>query len=276
MISRAAEHSSLRSTLFRISELLPGLLRSTVPFIVTLIIWQLATSQEWLPRYALPSPASVVEKGTKLLLNGTLFVHVRDSLFRMLVGTVVGIGLGLPLGIAIGLNRYVAGFFEPIITFFQSIAGIAWVPLAVIWFGFGLGSIVFVVGNSVFFMVLAGAVLGVEQVPLVLRHAVRTLGGSPWRVVTDVIVPGALPSIVTGTRSGISFGWRALIAAEIIGSKTGLGLMIWNAHLFFKSDEIVLGILLIGLIWIAIDRLVLRPIEMRTVERWGTLRTGSV
>jgi len=244
--------------------------KGAVPFVILIVIWHYLTSQEIIPVYVLPTPISVIEKARKLILNGSLFIHIRDSLIRVLIGCIAGMGIGLPLGIAIGLNRYVASFFEPILNFFQAVAGIAWVPLAVIWFGFGLGSVAFVVGNTVMFLVLFNTVLGVEQVPIVLRRAVRTLGASRWDVITQVIVPGALPSIVIGVRMGMSFGWRALIAAEIIASSTGLGLMIWDASRFFAADEVILGIIVIGIVWLLLDRLILKTIEMRTTERWGT------
>jgi NitT/TauT family transport system permease protein/taurine transport system permease protein len=98
---------------------------------------------------------------------------------------------------------------------------------------------------------------------------VRTLGGSRRHVILQVMIPGAMPSIVTGIRMSIGFGWRALIAAEMIATTTGLGFMIFNAGNFHRTDTIVLGIITIGLLWLATDRLLLQPLERWTIERWG-------
>jgi taurine transport system permease protein len=103
---------------------------------------------------------------------------------------------------------------------------------------------------------------------------VRTLGGSRRDVVLHVLIPGALPSIVTGLRLAIGFGWRALIAAEMIATSTGLGFLIYNASNFHQTDTILVGIIAIGLLWLVTDRLLLQPLERRTIERWGLVSTA--
>jgi taurine transport system permease protein len=183
------------------------------------------------------------------------------------------VAMGLVLGVVMGLNRGVAEFFEPLCSFLNAMSGIAWIPLALIWFGIGPKSVTFILWNSIFFLVLFNTMLGVKAVPRIFEHAVLTLGGSRWRVIRDVMLPGALPNIVLGLRMGISFGWRALIAAEMIGASSGLGFRIWDAASFHRSDIILGGIILIGLIWLCTDRLLLVPLERWTIERWG-LVTG--
>jgi NitT/TauT family transport system permease protein/taurine transport system permease protein len=115
-------------------------------------------------------------------------------------------------------------------------------------------------------------VLGVRSVPRIMEQAVRTLGGGYAVLIRDVFVPGALPHIMSGVRSGLGFGWRALIAAELIAATSGLGFLIYDASNFLRSDKILVGILIIGAIWMVLDNVVLKPLERRTVERWGTVR----
>ena len=105
-----------------------------------------------------------------------------------------------------------------------------------------------------------------------LRHAAASLGANRWTLLTQVILPGALPNIVTGIRTGLGFAWRGLIAAEMIASNVGLGYMLFLARDFYKTEVIVLGMIVIGLIWLVIDRLVLAPLERATIERWGLVR----
>ena len=140
----------------------------------------------------------------------------------------------------------------------------------------GTALAVFVIWNTVFFIVFQNTVLGVQLVPEVLEQGVRALGGGRLETIRTVLLPGALPYILTGIRSGLGFGWRALIAAELVGAPDGLGQMIFAAADYHRSDIIIAGCLIIGLIAIAMDRWLLIPIERRTVARWGlVLDTAS-
>jgi NitT/TauT family transport system permease protein/taurine transport system permease protein len=174
----------------------------------------------------------------------------------------------------VGLNRWLAPIVEPIVGFFNALSGIAWLPLAITWFGLGWTSVTFIMFNTIFFLVFFNTLVGVRTVPKIFENAVLTLGGGRRHVILQVLLPGALPSIVTGIRMSIGFGWRALIAAEMIATTTGLGFLIYNASNFHQTDAIVVGILAIGTLWLATDRLVLQPLERRTIERWGLVSTA--
>jgi len=196
-------------------------------------------------------------------------VNIGASLGRVLVGVVVGVPFAVGLGVAVGLNRRLAAVLEPITGFFNALSGIAWLPLAVTWFGLGWASVTFIMVNTIFFFVFFNTLVGVRTVPRIFEQAVRTLGGSRRHVILHVLIPGAMPSIVTGIRMSIGFGWRAVIAAEMIATSTGLGFLIFNAGNFHQTDTILVGIVSIGLLWLLTDRLVLQPLERRTIERWG-------
>ena len=132
--------------------------------------------------------------------------------------------LAMPLGIAIALNRHVADMFRPVLSFLQAIAGIAWVPLTIIWFGIGNGSVVFVIANTIFFASIYNTVIGVQSIPHALHRAVRSHGGRGLSLLTNLILPGALVQILLGVRTSMAYGWRALVASEMIAGSNGLGL----------------------------------------------------
>jgi NitT/TauT family transport system permease protein/taurine transport system permease protein len=217
----------------------------------------------------LPSVSSVVAAVIDLAASGRLIDDVAASLFRLVLGASLGIITGVAAGFFTGLNRGAAAFFGPLIIFFNAISGIVWLPLMIGWLGIGTALAVFLIWNSVFFIVFQNTVLGVQLVPEVLEQGVRALGAGRLETLRSVTMPGALPHILAGIRSGLGFGWRALIAAELVGSTTGLGQMIFSAAEFSRSDIIIAGCLIIGGIAMAMDRWLLKPIERRTVQRWG-------
>ncbi len=171
-----------------------------------------------------------------------------------------------------GRQRGVSAFLTPLFRFFSVLAGIAWIPIATLWFGYGFGAITFVIFNAVFFIVAYNTLLGVTAIPMRLRHAAASLGAGPVAMVTEVLLPGALPNIVTGIRTGLGFAWRGLIAAEMIATNVGLGYMLFVARDFYRTEVIVLGMIVIGVLWLLIDRLILAPLERATIERWGLVQ----
>ncbi|OFX35140.1 MAG: taurine ABC transporter permease [Armatimonadetes bacterium RBG_16_67_12] len=242
------------------------------PFVTLVLAWAGAVWLFDVPVRVFPSPADVAGAFVQQVDSGVLGNHVWQSVRRVFVGGSLAMLTSIPLGVAISTNRAVSGFFTPVLRFFSVLAGIAWIPLATLWFGYGFGAITFIVFNAVFFVVVYNTILGVNRIPGVLRDAALSLGAGRWQVLTEVLLPGALPNIVTGIRTGMGFAWRGLIAAEIIATNAGLGYMVFLARDFYRTEVIVLGMIMIGAIWVAIDRLVLAPIERRTIERWGLTR----
>ena len=157
--------------------LAPPRLVGTLPFLAVLAGWWLLPRVVDYPAYMLPPIGAVLEFAWESIRDGSLLRNVLASLARLAAGFAIGMALAVPLGLAIALNRHVADTFRPVLSFLQAIAGIAWVPLTIIWFGIGNGSVVFVIANTIFFASLYNTIVGVQSIPTPLYRAVRSHGG---------------------------------------------------------------------------------------------------
>ena len=266
-IARDGAHRTLGEIAWR---LLPA-----VPFVLVLIVWMAGWAIFHPNKATLPPVTDVIDVVWTRALDGELIKHIAASLWRLFLGAAVGIITGIVGGFIAGLYRNVSEFLNPLVIFFNAISGIVWLPLMIGWLGIGTALAVFLIWNTVFFIVFQNTVLGVQLVPEVFEQGVQALGGGRVETIRTVILPGALPYILTGIRSGLGFGWRALIAAELVGAPDGLGQMIFAAADYHRSDIIIAGCLIIGTIAIAMDRWLLLPIERRTIERWGLVTDAT-
>jgi taurine transport system permease protein len=244
-------------------------LATLLPFVPVVLVWAAIANSRLFPPVFFPGPMDVVEKFGTLMGNGILPAYLEDSVVRLAAGTAVGMALGIPLGLLVGMSDRAHRMLWPVLLFFQAIGDIAWLPILLIWFGFGLTTMIFVIVYTVLFPVVLNTVLGVRSVPIELHRAALSLGASQARVVWEVVLPGALPNIMTGLRNGLGFGWRALIAAEIIVGTSGIGFLMFDARRAGSVVEIMLGMVVLGVLWYIVDSWVLAPIERTTGERWG-------
>ena len=242
------------------------------PLAALVLIWAIVVPLFDVSPRVFPSVQAVAAAAMESIHDGTLIRHVGASLLRVGLGTLIGVVTAVPLGIAMGVSPAVSTFLTPLFRFFSVLAGIAWIPIATLWFGYGFGAIIFVIFNAVFFVVAYNTLLGVSTIPPALRNAAASLGAGRWAMLTQVLLPGALPNIVTGVRTGLGFAWRGLIAAEMIATNVGLGYMLFVARDFYRTEVIILGMIVIGVLWLLIDRLLLVPLERSTIERWGMVR----
>jgi ABC-type nitrate/sulfonate/bicarbonate transport system permease component len=242
------------------------------PFAILIVLWAVLVPYFDVNPRLFPHLSSVILAAVEGIRDGSLLGHIGASLLRVLVGTVLALVASIPLGIAMGVSPAVSAFLTPPLRFFSVLAGIAWIPIATLWFGYGFGAITFIIFNAVFFIVTYNTLLGVSTIPLAVRNAAASLGAGRWAMLREVLLPGALPNIVTGIRTGLGFAWRGLIAAEMIATNAGLGYMLFVARDFYRSEVIVLGMIVIGVLWLLIDRLVLAPLERATIERWGMVQ----
>jgi NitT/TauT family transport system permease protein/taurine transport system permease protein len=245
-----------------------------VPLVILFALWPVLIRVFDVNPRVFPDLRAVALAGLETLRDGSLIAHIGASLGRVVVGTVLAMLVSVPLGVAMGVSPVVSSLLTPLFRFFSVLAGIAWIPIATLWFGYGFGAITFVIFNAVFFIVAYNTLLGVSTIPMPVRNAAASLGAGRWSMLTEVLLPGALPNIVTGIRTGLGFAWRGLIAAEMIATNVGLGYMLFVARDFYRTEVIVLGMIVIGALWLAIDRLLLAPLERATVERWGMVRAG--
>ncbi len=254
----------------------------SIPFIFLVILWQMNTTFDWLPPVFIPPIGDVYDAiftlqedckgyGAALALDQSclLTTHIFSSVGRVILAAIIGLPLGIAFGILAGMNRTFSKFLEPIGIFFNSISGIAWIPLAIVWFGVGWVTTLFIMLNTIFWLMFFNSMMGVRSIAKVYEQSVLTMGGSRWDVIWHVYLPGAMPSIITGMRMAMGFGWRALIAAEMIGGDSGLGFMIFVSAEEFKIEEVFLGVIIISTIFMATDKYLLMPLEKWTIERWG-------
>ena len=203
----------------------------SIPFAVMIAIWHANTVFDWLPPVFIPPIGDVWEAifflqedcagfvALVMLDNSCLITtHVFSSIGRVILAAVVGLPLGIAFGILCGMSRTLSKFLEPVGVFANSISGIAWIPLAIVWFGVGWVTTLFIMLNTIFWLMFFNSMLGVRSVAKVYEESVLTMGGSRWDVIKQVYLPGAMPSIITGMRMSMGFGWRALIAAETAAS----------------------------------------------------------
>ena len=231
-----------------------------LPPVVLLLAWQGLSASGVIPEYKLPSPLAVAAGLLDLIRTGMppghqLHVHIYYSVQRVLWGYALALLAAIPLGILMGWSRTIRNLMEPLVEMIRPVPPLAWIPLAILWFGIGGKSAAFIIFLGSFFPILLNTVSGVRSIDPVLIEAARVLNASRRFIFLKVLVPGSVPSILTGMRIGIGIGWMTLVAAEFTGVKQGYGLgyMIMTARDIQRSDEIIAGMLVIGLIGLGID-----------------------
>ncbi|MFH0726676.1 MAG: ABC transporter permease [Pseudomonadota bacterium] len=244
-----------------------------LPPIVLLLSWQLLSASGVIPAFKLPSPVQVAAGLGDLFITGMppghpLHLHIFYSLQRVFMGYALALGIAVPLGLVMGWSRTVCTLFEPLVEIVRPIPPLAWIPLSILWFGIGIKSAAFIIFLGAFFPILLNTINGVRGIDPVLIEAARMLNANRRFLFLKVLVPGAMPSLLTGMRIGLGVGWMSLVAAEFTGVREGYGLgyMIMTARDIQRSDEIIAGMLVIGAIGLAIDT-GLQLIE-RHVTRW--------
>ena len=232
-------------------------------------LWQAAASLGWVNENVLPSPLEVVRKWVAYLLplqarlpevgwwswalSGELIVDSLGSMYRVLSGFLVGAGLALPLGLAMGANKHVYAWFNPLVQLLRPIPPIAYIPLSILWFGLGNPPAVFLIALGAFFPVLMNTITGVRQVDNLYLRAARNLGAGRRALFLRVMLPAAVPYILSGVRIGIGTAFIVVIVSEMIAVNAGLGFRILEAREYFWSDKIIAGMISIGLLGLAID-----------------------
>lgn len=237
----------------------PATMRTIIPWLLPvtlLIVWQLAANVGWLEKRILPAPSSVVIAFWHLLLSGELFIHVRISAGRALLGLLVGGGLGLALGLLNGTSKVAANLLDSTLQMIRNIPALALIPLVILWFGIDETAKLFLVAVGVFFPVYINTYHGIRSVDPDLIEMGRAYGLSRRELYQQIILPGAMPSILVGLRFSLGLVWVILIVAETISAQSGIGYMTMNAREFLQTDVVLVGILLYALLGKFADSLV--------------------
>ena len=251
-----------------------SLMISAVSAAVLFGIWLLITEMGWVKPLFVPSPLAVAKTFISTAIDGfagaTLFEHTWVSFLRVLGAFLLATAIGVPLGLAMGMSRVARGIFDPPIEFYRPIPPLAYLPLMIIWFGIGELSKVLLIFLSILAPLALGTSSGVRSAAIEQIHAAYSMGASRWQVLLQVILPAAMPEILTSMRIGIGFGWTTLVAAEMVAATHGLGYMVLTASQFLQTSTVIMGIVIIAAIAYAFDML-MRSLERRLVPWKGRM-----
>lgn len=243
-------------------------LRSMCLILALLMAWQYVSTQilDKTTAVLLPAPTQIAVGAWELLSSGELFRHAVDSLKREGIAFAWAL-LAIPLGLAMGWWKSVNEQIDPLVEVLRPVPPLAWIPLSILWFGIGDTQNQFIIFLGMFFPILLNTISGVKNVEPNLVRAARCLGASESRVLRRVVFRAALPNILTGIRVGLGVGWMALVAAELVGANSGLGFLINDARTLLRTDFVIVGMFTIGLIGLAIDRMI--RVAGRHVMPWS-------
>jgi len=247
-----------------------GFLRGAAVPAVLIAVWQLLSMKGYVNPLILPAPSAVLARWYQYLspidaydpaksgyvawlLSGELVHDAYASLYRVVVGFLIGAGLALPLGLAMGATERFYKLFDPLVQVLRPIPPIAYIPLSILWFGLGNPPAIFLISIGAFFPVLMNTISGVRHVDGIYIRAARNLGAGRATMFLRVILPAATPHILTGARIGVGTAFIVVIVSEMIAVNNGLGYRILEAREFFWSDKIIAGMLSIGLLGLGID-----------------------
>ncbi len=217
----------------------------------------------------LPGPIDVLRSIGLGVSDGTLLVAAAASFRRLLIGYLIAVGLGISIGLILGRSSLLRETFGSLVLGFQTVPSVVWLPLALVWFGFGDLSIIVVVVLGTIWTVITNTESGVRTVSPLLIRAASTMGARGTKLFLNVILPASVPSIITGMRMAWSFAWRALLPGELIGSGAGLGQVLMIGR---NLGDLSLVMAVAALIFAAgsiLDQLVFRRVEDRVMEKWG-------
>lgn len=245
---------------------------AALPFAVVALAWELVAHSGAFPPRLFPPLEVVAATLVRLTTEGILPHHAAQTLLRLAAGFSVAALAGVLVGIAMGRSRRVEGLLLPLVSIGAPIPGLAYAPLFLLWFGLGDAGSIVLVAFVAAFPVILNSWTGVKAVKEIWIRAAATMGADERRLFRHVILPGALPYILTGWRLGLAQAWRILVAVEMLAAvQWGLGWLIFGAREFLNTDAMLAGIAVIGAIGLGLEKLVFEPLERYTVVRWGMM-----
>lgn len=234
---------------------------SLISVVAFLSIWEYAGAAGWVKPVFLPRPTVVFAEGLRLFRNGVILADVLASTRRVLVGFGLATAVAIPLGILMGTSPVVKAVFDPIISIIRPLPALSWIPLSMLWLGLGEAQKYGIVFMGAFAAAVVYVMEATRRVDPILIRAAQNLGASRYRVMKEVILPAALPSVLSGMKVVLGVAWTCIISAEMVGASTGLGFLIWNAKDWNNTPQVLLGMVGISLTVLVID------VAFRWVER---------
>ena len=246
--------------------------RNIFPFVVVGGIWEIIAWSGIFPRRLFPTLEDVAASFVQLTISGILPHHAIETLIRLLTGFALAGILGVTIGVLMGRSRRAEDIFLPLVSIGAPIPGLAYAPLFLLWFGLGNISAVLLVGFVSAFPIIFNSWTGVKAVKEIWVRSAQAMGADDTRLFRHVILPGALPYILTGLRVGLAQAWRILVAVEMLAAVPwGLGWLIFGARKFLNTDVMLAGIVVIAIIGLTLEKFVFQKIENYTVVRWGMI-----
>ena len=247
-----------------------GIARNVFPFVVVGTIWEIVALMGVFPHRLFPTLEEVALSFVQLTVAGILPHHAIQTVIRLLTGFALAAAIGVTVGVLMGRSRRAEDIFLPLVSIGAPIPGLAYAPLFLLWFGLGNVSAVLLVGFVAAFPIIFNSWTGVKAVKEVWLRSAQSMGADDRRMFRHVILPGALPYILTGLRLGLAQAWRVLVAIEMLAAVPwGLGWMIFGAREFLNTDVMMAGVAVIGIIGLTLEKVVFQRIEHYTVVRWG-------
>ncbi len=243
-----------------------------LPFVVLGGIWELVVLLGWVSPASLPAPSTILQRVWLLCTGeGLLWRHLGQSMYRLSVGYALAMSLGLTVGTLLAMNRILREMFSPVLSLLISVPTIAWVPVFLITLGLGDRTVIAAVFLGGFFAITYNTIRGIEMVDLNRIRAAQTMGARGPRLFFSVLLPGSSVSVLTGLRLGIGYSWRALVGGEMLSAmvRWGIGKMIYQARFWNDVTVMFVGLLVIGVTGLLLDRLIIGWLERATIERWG-------
>jgi ABC-type nitrate/sulfonate/bicarbonate transport system permease component len=249
--------------------------RGAIGIAALLAVWQ-TTSIAYDLELILPPPFAVARTifdtltlNTERWLYGpNIYEHLASSFVRAISGFAIASTLAIPLGLLVGRLRTVREYIDPVIRSLYPIPGIAWIPLAILWFGLGNAAVVFVVFVAEFFPLYFNAEAGARNINPILVDAARCFGAKGLTLLRRVILPASIPYIITGMRIALGGAWRMIVAAEMLASQSGIGSLLMESRYQFRATDLMMAMILISVVGYATERLIVGTLEKKTIEKW--------
>ncbi len=222
-------------------------------FSLTAFCWEFLAYKNIINLFILPPPNKIVHTFFELIQNKELIHHLTSSLFRVGLGFFMAMIIAIPIGLLLSLNRISYSILFPLLNFLRPIPPIAWMPLAILWFGIGHGPAIFLTMIASFFSVLLGTMFGISEISNDHLNVARCFEASKWLTFKSIIIPAMLPQVLNSLRIGFGLSWMAVVGAEMISSNSGLGHMIIVAQDSLRSDIVIVGMITIGATGIFLD-----------------------